>query len=248
MKTSDPHDPFISGNEVSYMAVGYFPREELEKFLPRAMSIPSDEAMNNRYPTVKKIKGMHPFMMQLATCHNVQPLAAKYVLPRYEEHQFFFPVTYTHKNEEQQCTYSPVLYLDYFMGVIGGLTLGLRKQYHPKMKVEETATSKSYVIKGILDARFHQTSTNSRQELDPFFAQMFKNPLVTVSYINRTYFYTQHVYPDKVLDASTDYEWCYKGAVIKNDENTFGNYSEYRFTVSQAMRYDAYFHPTASVA
>jgi hypothetical protein len=35
--------------------------------------------------------------------------------------------------------------------------------------------------------------------------------------------------------------------VIKNDENTFANYSEYRFTVSQAMRYKAYFHPTYAV-
>ena len=77
---------------------------------------------------------------------------------------------------------------------------------------------------------------------------MFENPLVTVSYINRTYFYTQHVFPDTVLDASADYEWRYKGCVIKDNENTFSNYSEYRFTVSQAMRYEAYFHPTAAAA
>ena len=229
------------------MAVGYFPRKALEKILPRAMSISTDEIMAERYPTVKKVAGLHPFMMQLATCINVQPMAANYVLPRYEEHQFFFPVTYTFKGEEQQCTYSPVLYLDYFMGVIGGLTLGLRKQYHRKMKVVRGDTSRSYAIKGILDASFQQTSTDNRQELDPFFAQMFKNPLATISYIGRTYFYKQEVYTDKVFDTSHDYEWCYKGSVIKKDENTFANYSEYSFTVSQAMPYEKYFYPTYPV-
>ncbi|MBT4160537.1 MAG: hypothetical protein HOC70_05970 [Gammaproteobacteria bacterium] len=245
-KKHNPHNPFIKGNEVSYMMVGYFPKDELRKILPQAMSIPSDEVMTERYPTVKKIEGMHPYMMQLAACHNVQPLSANYQLPAYQELQFFFPVTYTHKKEEQHCTYSPVLYLDYFFGVIGGLTLGLRKEYHRKMIVEETDTSKSYLIKGVIDASFRQTSTDSSEELDPFFAGVFNNPLATVSYFNRTYFYKQEVYPSKVLDASTTYEWRYKGSVIKNNENTFANYSEYSFTVSQAMRYENYFHPSPS--
>ena len=160
---------------------------------------------------------------------------------------FFIPVIYTHEKEEQLCSYIPVLYLDYLVGVIGGLYLGLRKEFHPKMKDVETDTSKSFVIKDILDVSFHQTSTNSGQELDPFFTQTFKKPTVTVSYLNRTYFYTTRAYPTKVLDASPVYKWYYKGAVIKNNENTFANYSEYSFTTSQAMRYEAYFHPTYSI-
>jgi hypothetical protein len=55
------------------------------------------------------------------------------------------------------------------------------------------------------------------------------------------------VYPENALDTSGVYKWYYKGCVIKNNENTFANYSEYRFTVSQAMRYKKYFHPTYSV-
>ncbi len=38
----NPHDPILIGNYSANMSVGYFPREEVEKFLPRAMSIPSD--------------------------------------------------------------------------------------------------------------------------------------------------------------------------------------------------------------
>ena len=50
-----------------------------------------------------------------------------------------------------------------------------------------------------------------------------------------------------MLDTSYEYEWRYKGSVIKNNEDTFANYCEYCFTTSQAMGYEAYFHPTYSV-
>jgi hypothetical protein len=52
------------------------------------------------------------------------------------------------------------------------------------------------------------------------------------------------VFPKKVLDTSHEFEWNYKGSVIKSSDDTFANYSEYAFTTSQAMRYDAYFHPS----
>ena len=241
-----PHDPFLDGNNVSYIASGYFPNKELEKILPGAMSIPSDEVMAKEYPMVKKMEGMHPFLLMLSKCNDVKPLGASYVLPQYKELLFYFPVIYTHKKKEQQlCSYVPVLYLDYFVGVLGGLTFGLRKQYHPKMQVEETATSRSYMMKNILDASFHQTSMDSREELDPFLAQIFKYATVTVSYLGLDWFYTASVYPKKVLDASCDYEWRYRGSVLKSNENTFANYSEYYFTISTAMRYNAYFHPAA---
>ena len=144
-------------------------------------------------------------------------------------------------------TFIPVLCLDYFIGVVGGLYLGLRKQFHPKMKDIETDTSKSFIIKGIIDARFEKTSTDRTRELDPFFVEIFEHPTVTVSYLNRTFFYTTRAYPTKVLDASNTYEWHYKGSVIKSSENTFANYAEYNFTTSQAMRYKAYFYPKYTV-
>ena len=115
----DSHDPILIGNYSANMAVGYYPREAVQKLLPRAMSIPSDKVMNEKYPTV------------------------------------------------------------------------------------------------------------------------------TVSFLNRTYFYTTRVFSlTKVIDTSPVYEWNYKGSVIKNNENTFGNYSEFTFTISKSMRYKAYFHPT----
>ena len=44
-KNRTPHDPILEENNSSYITTGYFPKEELEKILPRAMSIPSDEVM-----------------------------------------------------------------------------------------------------------------------------------------------------------------------------------------------------------
>jgi len=243
LKEHNPHDPILTGDNLSYMATGYFPGEELEKILPRAMSIPSDQVMAEKYPTVKKVKGMHPFLLMFSNCYNVHDVMTEIKLRPYRELMFFFPVIYTHKEEQQLCSYIPVLYLDYFIGVVGGLYLGLRKQYHPKMKDLETDTSKSFIIKDILDASFEKTSTDSTRELDPFFIQIFENPTVTVSYLNRTFFYTTKVYPAKVLDTSHVYEWHYKGSVIKSNENSFANYAEYNFTTSQAMRYKAYFYP-----
>jgi len=244
----NPHDPVLIGNYSANMAVGYYPRAEVEKFLPRGMSIPSDKVMTEQYPTVKKVEGMHPFMLQSATGNNVRPLTDNHEspsYPSYEEIMFYFPVIYRRKKEEHLCSYVPVLYLDYFFGVVvGDLYWGFRKEYHPKMIIEETDTSKKCTIKDVIYADFRQTSENSRQELDPFFAQTFKNPTVTVSYLNQTYFYNTRVFSlTKVLDTSPVYEWNYKGSVIKNNKNTFGNYSEFTFTISKSMRYKAYFHP-----
>jgi len=244
----DPHDPILKGDYAANMAVGYYPSEALEKFLPRAMSIPSDRVMTEKYPTIKRIEGMHPFMLQSATGNNVRPLINNHEspsYPSYEEIMFYFPVIYTHKKEEHLCSYVPVLYLDYLFGVIvGNLYWGFRKEYHPRMIIEETETSKKCIVKEIIHASFNQTSTHSSQDLDPFFVQTFENPTVTVSYFKQTYFYNTKVYPPtKVLDTSPVYEWHHKGSVIKNNENTFGNYSEFIFTISKSMRYKAYFHP-----
>ncbi len=248
----NPHDPILIGDYSANMAVGYYPREEVERFLPRAMSIPSDKMMAEKYPTVKKIEGMHPFMLQLATGSNVGPLStddeasSSSSYPPYEEFMFYIPVIYTHGNEEQLCSYVPVLYLDYLFGVIiGDLFWGLRKLYHPGMIIEETDTSRRCTIKDTVYADFRRTSTDNRHELDPFFVQTFENPTVTVSFLKQTYFYTTRVFSiTKVLDTSPVYEWNYKGSVIKNNENTFGHYSEFIFTISKSMRYKAYFHPT----
>ena len=243
-----PHEPILIGNYSANMAVGYYPTEGVEKFLPRAMSIPSDRVMAEKYPTAEKVEGMHPFMLQSARGDNVRPLADGYELasyPSYEEVMFYFPVIYTHKKEQHLCSYVPVLYLDYFFGVvIGNLYWGFRKEYHPEMIIEETDTSKKCTVRDIIYASFVYTSTESSQELDPFFVQTFKNPTVTFSCLNQTYFYTTKVFSfTKVVETSPVYEWKHKGSVIKNNKNTFGNYAEFIFTISKSMRYKAYFHP-----
>ena len=171
--------------------------------------------MAGEYPTVKKMEGMHPFTMMFSNCFNVHDVMTDIELRPYKELMFFIPVIYTHKGEEQLCSYIPVMYLEYLLGVIGGLYLGLRKEFHPKMRDEKTDTSESFFIKGILDASFRQTSKDVSEEPDPFFTQTFKKPTLTVSSLNRTYFYTTSVYPTRVIDTSPVYKWYYKGSTIR---------------------------------
>ena len=242
-KTFTPHDPFVAGNNLSYFVGGYYPTDELEKILRKGMFIPSDEVMAKEYPTVKKIEGMHPFLLLFSRCRNVRDTATEIELRPYLELNFFFPITYRHKGEERLCSYLPLLYLDFLLGTIGGTILGLRKEFHANLKYTETDTSSSFGIENIISASFSQTSTEDIKDLDPFFARFFTKPTLTYSYFNRTYFYTTLVHPTRVHETSAAYEWNYKGSVIRSDEHTFANFSEYSFTTSRAMRYDAYFHP-----
>lgn len=247
LKNRTPHDAILAGDNKSYVMVGYYPKAELAKILPSTMSIPSDEIMREKYPSVKQIEGMHPFTMMFSNCFKVHDVMTDIELRPYREHFPLFPVIYTHGQEENLCSYIPVMYLDFFLGCVGGLYLGLRKQFHPGMKDVETDSSKSFNISGTLDVNFQKSSQDDGKEFDPFFVQTFVNPTVTVSYINRTYFYTTNVFPTKVLDTTHEVEWRYKGSVIKNSDDTRACYTEYRFTTSQAMGYDAYFHPSYSV-
>ncbi|MGV7222754.1 MAG: hypothetical protein ACQ9MH_14655 [Nitrospinales bacterium] len=237
------HDPFISGKNQSYFVTGFIPLEQLKKLLPENMSIPSDAVMAKEYPTMGKINGMHPILLLFSRCYHVHDVITKIEIRPYLELLFYFPVVYTHLGKAHLCSYLPVLYLDFLIGTLGGMFLGLRKQFHPGLNYIETETANTFILKDIISANFQQTPTENKKELDSFFTQIFKKPTVTVSYFNQTVFYTTSVQPTKVLDASADYEWKYEGTTIKNNEHTYANYCEYNFTTSWAMGYEKYFHP-----
>lgn len=236
------HDPFIIGNNQSHFVTGYFPADKLKQILPDQMSLPSDEIMAQEYPTVNKIDGMHPCLLLFSRCYNVHDVITNKELRPYLELLFYFPVEYSHKGETRLCSYLPVLYLDFLLGTLGGLFLGLRKQFHPKLKYSETEEARSFNLNNVINADFQKNSGERKGELDPFFTQLFNQPTATVSYFNRTVFYSASVYPQKVVDTSAVYEWNYKGAVIKNNESTFADYCEYTFSTSWAMGYEKYFH------
>ncbi len=243
-RTVTPHDPFMSGDNLSYFVGGYFPKADLMRILRSGMSIPSDEIMAREFPTVKQRKGMIPFLTLYSRCSNVREHIFDVTVRPYLEINFFFPVTYTHKGEERLCSFMPLLYLDRLFHTIGGCLLGLRKQFHPNLKFTETDTLCSFGIKNILSASFPDNSMEEAEEVDPFFAQIFTKPTLTYSYFHQTDFYTTQVFnAKKVYKASADIEWNYKGTVIKSDEHTFCNFAEYGFTVSRAMSYKKYFHP-----
>jgi len=67
-----PHDPFMSGDNLSYFVGGYFPKAVLMRILRRGMSIPSDEIIAREFPTVKQRKGMIPFLTLYSRCNNVR--------------------------------------------------------------------------------------------------------------------------------------------------------------------------------
>jgi len=243
-RTVTPHDPFMSGDNLSYFVGGYFPKADLMKILRRGMSIPSDEIMDREFPTVKQRKGMIPFMTLYSRCNNVREHFFDVTVRPYLEINFFFPVTYWHKGEERLCAFMPLLYLDRLFHTLGGCLLGLRKEFHRNLKLKETDTLCSFGIENILSASFPENSMEEVEEIDPFFAQIFTKPTLTYSYFHRTRFYTTQVFnAKKVYKAPADIKWNYKGIVIKSDEHTFCNFAEYSFTVSQAMSYKKYFHP-----
>jgi hypothetical protein len=239
-----PHDPFMSGDNLSYFVGGYFPKADLMKILRRGMSIPSDKVMDREFPTVKKRKGMIPFLTLYSRCSNVREYIFDVTVRPYLEINFYFPVTYTHKGEAHLCSFMPLLYLDRLFHTIGGCLLGLRKQFHPNLKFTETDTLCAFGIENILSASFLDNSMEEVEQIDPFFTQIFTRPTLTYSYFHQTDFYTTKVFGfKKVHKASADIEWKYKGAVFRSDEHTFCNFADYSFTTSQAMSYRKYFHP-----
>lgn len=244
IKNLRKHDPFIIGYNQSHFVSGYFPTDKLKQILPDQMSLPSDEIMAQEYPTVKRMNDMHPCLLLFSRCYNVHDVITKKELRPYLELLFYFPVEFSHKGETRLCSYLPVLYLDFLLGTFGGLFLGLRKQFHPELKYSETEEARSFNLKNVINADFRKNSGERKDELDPFFAQIFNQPTATVSYFNRTVFYSASVHPEKVFDTSAVYKWNYKGAVIKDNDSTFANYCEYTFSTSWAMGYEKYFHRT----
>ena len=61
-KNRKKHDPILEGKNKSYLTVGYFPKDDLVRLLPKRMSIPSDDIMKKEFPTISKQNNKHPFL------------------------------------------------------------------------------------------------------------------------------------------------------------------------------------------
>jgi hypothetical protein len=232
----------LRGDNSSYVALGRFPAGELARILPRDMSVPSAEVMADRYPELDAIDGTHPVLMLFSHCRNVHDVITEITLRPYRELMFFIPVTYSRGGQERLCSYVPVLYLDYLIGVVGGLYLGLRKQFHPRMRDVEADATRRFTVGTVLDASFEELDTGGG-DLDPFFARTLANPTTTRSYFGRARFYTTTVDATEVTDVAADIVWRFKGSEVRNEMGFPAHHVEYRFTTSQAMSYEAYFHP-----
>ncbi len=239
------HTPFLNGNNKSYMIQAYFPKDLLNDILPDHLTIPDNATMTTYYPNIKLQDGAHPFMVSVAHGSDIHDVLTKKNVPEQEEIMFLFPVIYTHYDgNEYLCSYSPVLYLDSSLGVLGGFFYGLRKEYHPETKHgDHSTTSNWWSIEGIFEASFVQTGEDM-VELPNFFKQTWENPCVTYSYplpVSKMVFYQATVYPNTIRNASETFYWNYKGTMVRHSEDTMSVYSDYFFTMSLPMNSKQYF-------
>lgn len=239
-------DPMVAGNNSCFMVQAYFPKATLTAILPEQLTIPDDATMAKHYPETELNADAHPFMLSFCHGAKIHDLQTNMNVPEQEEIMFVFPVFYTHEDGTQHLSsYMPVLYLDSFIGVLGGLTFGLRKEYHPGMTHGgEAANGRWWNVEDIIDASFDAQAGADSTQLPQFFEQSFANPFVTLSYplpFSTMVSYQAAVYPDTVRMASHTFTWNYAESTVKNSDASSAIYAEYSFTMSQPMDSIDYF-------
>lgn len=207
--------------------------------------------MHEHYPDIELKADTHPFLMFFCHGRNIHDIYTNIDFPEQEELLFAFPVMYSHDDGNMYLSsYVPVLYLDSFMGVVGGLIYGLRKEFHARMQHEETESSYWWKIDGIIDAAFEKHTEQKMTSYPQFVEQTLAHPFITRSYpapLAKLYVYNLDFYPSKILKASESFTWHYEGATLQNSEDTWSLYSEYHFSMSRPMRAKRYFNSGPAV-
>jgi len=237
---STPFHPFVVGENNCQLIQAYFPKDALEELLPNQLSIPNDVTMAKYYPDTLLKPEAHPFLM--AFCHGskIHDVDTNMYVPEQEEVMFMFPVVTRNDNLDYHlCSYVPVLYLDSFIGVLGGLVFGLRKEYHPAMKHGKSKAARFWRLEGTFNASFEiQHENGDLEQLPHFMEQTYLNPFVTVSYpmpFAKTAFYHARVYPRTIISTTEEFHWNYKGTVVSQSDDTQSVYVDYGFTMSKPM-------------
>lgn len=243
--TVDSLEPFVVGDNTCFMALGYFPRTELTEMLPERLSIPNDAVMATHYPNTKLRDEAHPFMLSFCHGSNIHDVLTGISVPEQEEIMFVFPVMYDDGDGMHLCSYVPVLYLDSFLGFLGGFVFGLRKEFHPGMKHGDLEEGGHWWrIDGVVDAEFDVREGEDLEQLPVFIAQTFSNPFVSVSYplpFKRMVFYEARVFASTVVVADEAFEWVYRGTTVSSSDDTWSIYSEYSFSMSLPTSGQGYF-------
>jgi len=237
---SPPFDPFVVGENNCELVQAYFPKDALEELLPDQLSIPDDATMAKHYPDTLLKPEAHPFMISVCHGSKIHDVDTNIDVPEQEEIMFMFPVVTGNDNLDYRlCSYVPVLYLDSFIGVVGGLSFGLRKEYHPGMKHGKSKASRFWRLEGTFDASFEIQHENSDlEQLPHFMEQTYLNPFVTVSYplpFAKMVFYRARVYPRTIISSTETFRWNYKGTVVSQGDDTQSVYTDYGFTMSKLM-------------
>lgn len=221
--------PVVEGNNSCFMSASHVDEAVLEKMLPAELSVPDSKVLQEAFPQLGVSRGKVPFMLSFCHGSNCHDVFTRLNVPEQEELMFVFPVMY----KGQLCSWIPVLYLDSFLGVIGGLYYGLRKQWHPSQigwfhTIDNSPNDKSWKVKDVIDASF--SSSGEVVDLPHFFAKLFDNPFVTLSYANNYVLYKAEIYPTKVSKAKQErLHWRYWNTDFK--DSVLSVFAEYYFTM-----------------
>ena len=223
-------DPVVEGDNRCFMAISHVDREVLSRKLPSGLSVPDEATLRNAFPEIEIEQGKVPFMLSFCHGSNCHDIFTRMNVPEQEELMFVFPVLY---KRQHLCSYIPVLYLDSFMGVMGGLWYGLRKEYHPSQigffETSADSHTTTWQVQDVINASY--TRTEEEKNMPSFITQIFENPFVTRSYPGNYVFYKASVYPSKINEAiQNTLEWKYWGT--KFSETVSSTFAEYHFTMS----------------
>ena len=242
----------LKGHNDCFMVQETIANHQLNQLLPPQMSIPDDRIMA-RYGIHEHLDpDRHPVLMSFCHGEKIGDQWTKLSLPPQEEIMFVIPVLYhdEKKGIKKLCSYIPILYLDSYLGVAGGLIYGLRKEYHPKMRygVGNHQKDRWWRIDDIVGAFFTVNPEKVLPNLPKFYEQTFQNPFVTISYPlpkQRTIFYQARIFPKLMLEARVEkYFWEDNGWEIKAEENEDGKaavFTSYEFTMSSPKTAQQFF-------
>jgi len=246
----------LRGQNSCGIARGYFPKPQLDDLLPDNLSIPDAATMATYYPDTPLTADTHPFMLLFCQGTEIRDVFTNWNVPEQQELLAIFPVVYQHRGTTHLVSYIPVLYLDSFLGTLGGLFYGLRKEYHPDMtygkenndSVGSNVVSRNrwWDLEGIVEASFDiEGEEQSATALPQFFVQTYDNPFVSLSYrlpTKNLVFHKWSVEAGTWRAATASYRWIYKGATVVEEETTMlAAEFEYPFKMSWPMLANTYF-------
>lgn len=234
---------FVVGDNSCYMAVVWMNETKIRFMLPDSMALIPDNIRKEIFQVEKNLQNDDTYPILLSFCHgkNIHDVLSEINVPEQEEIMIVIPVMYNDQKSDKShvCSFIPVLYLNSILGVIGGLSFGLRKQYHPSSGIggwfeviENAAGHKTFHIKDVIKASFtHNTLSKEIIQMPKFISTLFEIPFVSVSYFGSHVSYNAAIHSTTIRSADVEHlSWTYKNTVASTVTDSV--YVEYNFAMS----------------